>query len=140
MNVQEVKRQVRLREWAEQINDCKQSGLTVKAWCKENGVYIKTYYNRMKKVREELLDAMGTGDPAQLPWKPGVDWGVAPCLTGPHGEQTSRQLETSAFVAIPMPRRRDAAVTVQIGSHIAEVHNGADAETVEGVLRTLVRL
>jgi hypothetical protein len=32
------------------------------------------------------------------------------------------------------------AATVQIGTYIAEINNGADLETVDGVLRTLSRL
>jgi hypothetical protein len=59
------------------INECRQSGLTVKDWCKENGIYVKTYYNRMKKVREELLDAIATGDTAQMQGLAGIGQGLA---------------------------------------------------------------
>ena len=41
MKVQEVKRQIRLMEWAAQIEDRKQSGLTVKQWREENGIHKK---------------------------------------------------------------------------------------------------
>jgi hypothetical protein len=49
-------------------------------------------------------------------------------------------MEVPVFAALPMRRRSEAAVTVQIGAYVADIHNGADAETVEGVLRTLIRL
>ena len=126
MKVQELKRQLRLQEWAEQIKVCKQSGLTVREWCKENGIYIKTYYDRMKRVREELVDAIDNEDAAQLGMR---DGGLTP-----------KQLETPVFAALPIPRMDIAAVTVHIGTHVADIHNGAEPETVESVLRTLARL
>lgn len=44
-----------LREWAEMISECKNSGKTVTQWCSETGINVKTYYYRLKKVREEML-------------------------------------------------------------------------------------
>ena len=126
MKVQEVKRQLRLQEWAEQIKECKQSGSTVREWCKGNGVSLKTYYNRMKRVREELLDAIDNESALQL--------------SSRVGGSTPQRLGTPVFAALPIPRMDIAAVTVQIGPHVAEIHNGAEAETVESVLRTLARL
>jgi L-serine deaminase len=40
-----------LRSWEEMIKSCKNSGLTVSEWCRENGINIKTYYYRMRKLR-----------------------------------------------------------------------------------------
>jgi hypothetical protein len=45
-----------MQEWAIQINACKQSGKTVQKWCEENGINAKTFYNRMRVVREEMLE------------------------------------------------------------------------------------
>ena len=122
MNVQDTVRNIQTQVWAQQVWECQQSGLTVRQWCEENGIGIKTYYYRRKRVREELLDSMESGNTKQL------------------GEYSPMQLGTPVFAAIPMPQRDGTAVTVQIGSHVAEIHNGADPETVEGVLRTLTRL
>ena len=126
MKVQEVKRQLRLQEWAEQIKECKQSGSTVREWCKGNGVSLKTYYNRMKRVREELLDAIDNESAMQLSRR--------------DGGSTQKQIEAPVFAALPMPQKNVSAVTVHIGLHVAEIYNGAEAETVESVLRTLARL
>jgi len=52
----------------------------------------------------------------------------------------TKKIEAPVFAALPMPQRNVSAVTVRIGSHVAEIHNGAEAETVESVLRTLARL
>ena len=47
-----VKQEVRLKEWAEQIEQQKASGLTVQQWCAENNVNPKTYYYRLRKVQQ----------------------------------------------------------------------------------------
>ncbi len=52
-----VKADVRKNQWAEIIRACQSSGMTVKAWCTENGVNIKSYYYRLRKLREELCNA-----------------------------------------------------------------------------------
>ena len=144
MRAQEVKQQVRLREWAEQINACKQSRLTVKQWCKENGIHIKTYYNRMKRVREELLVALGNGDGGQELWpiQPGGRSSASAQqeLSAISRNYPSPKTGPTVFAALPMPRVSGIAVTVHIGTHVAEVHSGTDAETMESVLRTLSRL
>ena len=53
--IREVKTELRYREWAEQIQECPSSGMTVTAWCKENGISQHTYYSRLNVVRKELL-------------------------------------------------------------------------------------
>lgn len=53
--IREVKTELRDREWAEQIQECQRSGMTVVAWCKENGISQHTYYSRLNVVRKELL-------------------------------------------------------------------------------------
>ena len=55
-----VKKELRLQEWAAQIEAQQQSGLTVRIWCEQNGISAKTYYYRLRKVRENCL-----GDPEQ---------------------------------------------------------------------------
>ena len=44
MAIAEIKRKVRLTEWAEQIQSQMQSGLSVRSWCAQNGINPKTYY------------------------------------------------------------------------------------------------
>ena len=49
--IREVKTELRHREWAEQIQECQSSGMTVTAWCKEKGISQHTYYSRLNTVR-----------------------------------------------------------------------------------------
>ena len=51
--IAKIKQDVKLRQWTEMIQQRKESGLTVSHWCTENGVNIKTYYYRLKKVRQD---------------------------------------------------------------------------------------
>ena len=54
--IAEVKKEVQLREWAEMVRVCRSSGLSVRRWCMENGVNQKTYYYRLRRVREFLCE------------------------------------------------------------------------------------
>jgi len=52
-----VKADVRKKQWTEIIQACQSSGMTVKAWCAENGINIKSYYYRLRKLCEKLCNA-----------------------------------------------------------------------------------
>jgi hypothetical protein len=58
-----VKRDVQLQEWTEQIKAQQESGMTVTAYCAQNGINIKTYYYHLRKVRECSLES----EPAIVP-------------------------------------------------------------------------
>ena len=126
MTAQKVARLMRLKEWAKQIEECEKSGTTVQQWCEENKIGYKNYFYRKRRVREELLDAMESGTSLSL--------------------SNNRLIgqESGVFAEVPSTLRPTrygtAAVTVQIGAYSAEINNGADIETVEGVLRTLSNL
>lgn len=51
-----VKSDVRLREWETQIMEMQASGLSVRKWCEANGIKRKTFYYRLRKVRESCLN------------------------------------------------------------------------------------
>ena len=53
--IEEAKKEVRHREWAERIMECRSSGLPIKEWCKQNGINVYTYYRRLRTLRNELL-------------------------------------------------------------------------------------
>ena len=54
--IKEVKRELRYREWAEEIAECQSSGMTIKAWCRMKGISCNTYYRRLRVVRTALLE------------------------------------------------------------------------------------
>lgn len=50
MGAQELKHQVKLEQWKEQIATCRSSGMSVRRWCIQNHVNQKTYYRWEKEV------------------------------------------------------------------------------------------
>ena len=44
--------QNKLALWARRISECRNSGMAVKVWCRENGVCEQTYYKWQKRLFE----------------------------------------------------------------------------------------
>ena len=51
-NLQTMNGQNKLALWAGRISECRNSGMNVKAWCKENGVCEQTYYKWQRRLFE----------------------------------------------------------------------------------------
>lgn len=58
-----VKRDIQLQEWSEQIKVQQESGMTVTAFCAQNGISPKTYYYHLRKVRKHFMES----EPAIVP-------------------------------------------------------------------------
>ncbi len=54
--ITEIKTQVSVQEWQQRIMDCWSSGMSVKAWCQENGISTDSYYFHLRKIRESVLE------------------------------------------------------------------------------------
>lgn len=106
--LQVLSRQERLADWSEKIMTCRNSGMSVRRWCQENGVAEKTYYYWQRRLFETLSHQQE---------------GAAPAFA----EVTPAQPVHSGNVA----------VTVRIAGVEADIHSGADAATIEAVLRIL---
>ena len=66
-DIAKIKQDVKLRQWAEMIQQIKESGLTVSQWCTENGVNIKTYYYHLRKVRNQFIESAPSIVPLTIP-------------------------------------------------------------------------
>jgi len=55
MGAWEMKHQAALGGWAERVRECRSSGVSVKEWCKEQGIDRRTYY----RWEREVLKAAG---------------------------------------------------------------------------------
>ena len=51
--VQELKHAGKVQEWSVRIAECRGSGIGVKAWCREHGIALKTYYNWERQIVKE---------------------------------------------------------------------------------------
>ena len=52
--ITKIKNEVKLKQWVEMIQQRNESGLTVTDWCRQNGINLKTYYYRLKRVRQKV--------------------------------------------------------------------------------------
>ena len=64
--ITEIKSKISMDEWRQRIIDCQSSGMSVKAWCRENGVATSSYYHYLRKIRESMLQE-GQIVPLELP-------------------------------------------------------------------------
>ena len=52
-----VREEYRLQEWAQIHRRCKESGLSNREFCRQNGIAEKTFYYWLKKLREAAIDS-----------------------------------------------------------------------------------
>lgn len=53
--IQTVKSELRINRWMTIIKKCRESGMPVNRWCKENNINQATYYKYLKKIREGII-------------------------------------------------------------------------------------
>ena len=53
--IAQAKAQVKLQNWQQMYGEYASSGLTVKEWCENNHLSVKTFYYRLKRLRTEAL-------------------------------------------------------------------------------------
>ena len=130
MKVQTLERQMRLQEWASQVEEQNQSGMTVMEWCQAKGVGYKNFFYRKRRVREELLEAYETRRDKSQPTE----------LTTINKNQFPTKHEPPVITPVNIPQIKGAALTVWIGHYAVDIQNGADAGTIDQVLRVVSRL
>ena len=95
MGVQAMKHAALLQEWSTKIAECRSSGISVKTWCAERGIPIKTYYYWEKRFVTEATRHLSLPAPTQAGMLmrinpdalPGDEMGtVGSCITIRHGE------------------------------------------------------
>ena len=118
MEISDAKRLAKLRGWSEMIGARSASGLTVRTWCQENGISVKTYYYRLKRVRLAALQEQGSAD-VYLP---------------------SREAPSPIFAELDFGSPANhltsgsCAATVRIGGIAIDINNGADPALISVTL------
>ena len=56
-----IRQQVRLNQWSAMVQEREDSGLSVKAFCKQAGIATKTYYYRLRRLREATIRQAQSG-------------------------------------------------------------------------------
>ena len=126
--IRKVKTELRHREWAEQIQECQSSGMTVTAWCKEKGISQHTYYSRLNVVRKELLKRAG------LPLQQIVPLSVSQSFTC-----TTAAVQTQCVADSAEPGKPEPAVPQKMIVRKDGIEVEMPADISERLLLTLLR-
>ena len=97
----------RVQIWAERITECRSSGKSVRAWCKENEISEKTYYYWQRRLYQQMISAPQRVDFAEIP----------------------REIQTGQSTG--------ATAKVCLCGATIEVYPGADAQMIQVILETL---
>lgn len=126
MEVQKLTHEVRLQHWGHIVSQCRSSGQTIKAWCKERQIHLKTYYYWQKRVCQatchELSLTSQTQSPAALPL------------------HNSEPVFAELALSQPRPHTGKPAVTIQKRDVQIHIYCGADAAIIETTLSALKSL
>ena len=61
MNASQMKHAAQLAAWKERIIECRGSGISVKAWCQQNGWNASTYYRWEREICGQIGDQPDSG-------------------------------------------------------------------------------
>ena len=53
----EARNRYRMEEWAQIVSQCRASGLSNREFCRRNGIPEKTFYYRLRKLREKAAES-----------------------------------------------------------------------------------
>ncbi len=56
MDIQSINDDIKTRQWIERIKECRESGLPVRKWCKQNNICEQTYC-WLKKLRKMAIES-----------------------------------------------------------------------------------
>ena len=66
-----LKHQNKMALWAQRVSECRSSGLSIKSWCRENGLCEQTYYKWQRalfqQARSQYESRFAEVTPARLP-------------------------------------------------------------------------
>ena len=112
MTSAELKHRAKLQEWSARIQDCRSSGQSVRAWCRQEGVNAATYY----RWERELLASAET----------------ASCSS----------VSAVRFAELPAPKQvsrnvAERSATLHIGNARLDIYPGCDTEQLKMLVELL---
>ena len=118
MGVQAMKHAALLQEWSARIAECRTSGKSVKAWCNEQGIPIKTYCYWEKKFVTEAIQQVSL----------------------PASRQAGLLMQVNPD-AMPASNVADigTGVTIRHGESVITLPAGSSAEAVADLVKALNR-
>lgn len=123
MTIREAKAALHVKEWSQMVQQCQESGLSVKEWCSLHNIKIACYYKRLARVRKTALEQCNLTKAAEQPTLVKVE---PECL-----EQASPQcVEVGAVTAAPFFR-------LQYHNATLEIPVGAGSDDIAEVLKAV---
>ena len=108
-SVQALKHAARLQEWSAKVAECRSSGNSVKAWCAEHGIALKTYYNWERQIVREATQKYVLPAPVQS----GVLLQINP-------EEMPNDTTNASWATISI-RHGESAITLPAGSSMESI-------------------
>ena len=118
INTREIAEEYRLSHWAQVLRERAQSGLSIKAYCKQIGICGNTYFYWQRRVRAAACEALTAHHEAPVPDKALVPSGWAMC-----------EVEEAT------PEKK--ALIIEIGGYRITVESGVDQELLAKTCRML---
>ena len=116
--VQELKHAAKVQEWSARVAECRSSGIGVKAWCREHGIALRTYYDWERQIVKEATQQYAFPAPAQGDMLIRVD---------------SDAMPGGGTVAV------ESDITIRHGESIITMPAGSSAEAVADLVKALNR-
>lgn len=112
-------------EWLSLIQECRNSGMSDSAWCREHNIPASTFYNRVSRLRKKAC---------AIPPSQGRE------TDSPHQVVPLTIMEdTTGSFRDALPSSHPAISMTVGGCHIG-IHNHADKETIRNTLLALQHL
>ena len=108
-SIQRLNAAQRVELWVERIAECRSSGKSVRAWCREHEISEKTYYYWQRRLYQQMITTAES-----------VRFAEVPCR-----EETA-----------PNP---GAAAKISLSGATVEVYPGADEQMIQTILQALRR-
>jgi hypothetical protein len=140
MTGREAKAEYNVKVWAERFRERAHSGQTVRAWCSEKGVSVRTYYYRLRQVRECAAQMMNAtrGDSVTEIVSDAESNELLPVNTG----SAELSVPNGWSVCVESEQKSPASKTlpIEIGKCRVMADADVDPELLVKVCKALVRL
>lgn len=108
--------QMRLAQWVPIIRECRNSGMTVKAWCTQNDIGEKQFYYWQRRVRKEAFAEL-----QELP------------------DDSSKKLVELPISSAPASNHT-ADIVIRHGAYTLEICNSASPGLLESLLKVVAHV
>lgn len=119
MKVNQLTNEINIQKWSKLIEECRNSNVTVKEWCNENGIKRQQYYYWQKKICNSLCESI------------------------PKVKKLESSSNLPSFAEIKLPTQNisnDIALSISINNISIQVHNNACENTIAAALKVIKEL